>query len=310
MFMSGNSLIGRVNIVHSLLSKGVVSKNIIPWIERSTALSRFKKGNSNPSFIALWTMLVNRKMITIEDALRALIDGKQKVFRFARAVLYNADINKIKLALPGLMTGRGLFIHERKTVKAIWNIELPWFKITMWKPLAVFRAKVDVPADVEALAKRVFGLWYVALSANVPYSEEAFAKCCTLQVDQGSFYVDGYPTLTGEIPDPRTVDLQVLYSSLYTILLEKAEHLTREVFELPIQMDSPTEMLVSASEKTERYQEFLELVDRMDIKYSDEGDTLVPARNIKPTELKLLKLISKMGNRPLFTTAGYNFSGL
>ena len=305
MFMSGNSLMGRVNIVHSMLSKGIVSKNIIPWIERSVAVSRHRPGNSNPSFIALWTMLVNRKMITIEDALRALIDGKQKVFRFARTVLYNADIAKIKGALPGLITGKGLFLHERKTVKAIWNIELPWFKITMWKPLAVFRAKVNVPTDVEALSKRIFRYWFTALNGDKLWSEEAFEKCCTLMMDQGSFFVDGYPTLTGETPDPRTVDLQVLYSSLYSVLLEKAEHLSRDVFDAPIEMDSPTELLVDANDKIERYQEFLELVDRMILKYSDEGASATPARNIKPTELKLLKLISKMGNRPLFTTA-YN----
>jgi len=307
MFMSGNSLMGRVNIAFMLLSKGVVSKNIIPWLERSLALSPWKPGNPTASYVALWTMLANRGLITMEDALRALIDGKTKVFRYARAVLLNADTNKIKLALPGIITGKGVHIFERKTVQAIFNIELPWFRITMWKPLAVFRAKANISEDCKVLADAIFESLLLEHCENTT-PEEFKAKYCTLLLEEGNFFQDGVPVVssvyTGEnygLPDEMQISLQILYANLYTMLLEKVEHLSEPILTNSIEMDSPTALLVEMRDKLDRYNEFLQLVHRMNIKYSDEGSP--PVRNVRGTELKLIKLISKMGNRPLFTTA-------
>lgn len=101
MFMSGNSLMGRANILNHLLSKGIIKTHIISYIERVARLSPYSKNsNLTPTLIALWTMLSTRGIISAEEAMKALIGGKEKVFRLARAILMDADTNKITLALP------------------------------------------------------------------------------------------------------------------------------------------------------------------------------------------------------------------
>nr|UJQ92605.1 MAG: putative RNA-dependent RNA polymerase [Mitoviridae sp.] len=309
MFMSGNSLMGRANIVYALLSRGIVTRNINPWIVRSTAINPWKPGLNSPTYIALWTMLANKGMITIENALRALIDGKSKVFRFAKAILLNADVPKIQRALPGLILGKGLNLFESKSVAAIFNIELPWFKIAMWKPLAVFRARANVEGDVAVLSREIFKHAVHAFDVNGDLSQ--LDKYCTLVLETGSFFAEGAPVLPTaqnapldyHMPDDFTVSMQVLYASLYSILLEKANRLAEPILSRleSVEMDSPTERLVRLNDKLERYNEFFLLPGRADIKLST--DPQPPARVVRPTELKLIKLISKMSDRPAFTTA-------
>jgi hypothetical protein len=303
MFMSGNSLMGRVNIIFSILTRGIIAKhNIIPWITRSAALGPHNPGNLNPTLIALWTMLSNKGLLPLEEALKALINGKDKVFRLAKAILYNADSNKIKLALPSLIVDKKLILSESKAVKTIWGFEYPWMKITMWKPLAVFQAKRDIARDVMALATEMF----VVLCQKAKFPTDGFElrDCCTFVIDYGDFFVDGAPCLEkeGGLPNKNKNDLILLYTSLYTLLEEKAERLGGPEAISNLEMDSPLDELVSGNDKLDRYNELLLLGQRYLAKIDPDSD-LPPVRLVRPTELKLIKLLSKMGDRPAFTTA-------
>jgi hypothetical protein len=296
MFMSGNSLMGRANTLYYILNKGIVTKNIIPFIERFSRQNRYKVGNTTPTYIALWTMMSNRGAITVEQALAALIDGKTKVFNFAKAILMNADVNKIKLGLPGLILDKGLHLYESRRAKAIWNIEKTWFGIHMWKPLAVFSAKTDVSSDTEVLAK---AMWEHLNPRDAVPNEQ----CTVLELNYGSLEMSfTEPAVAGQVMDPQVNDLRVLYSSLYSELFRRAEHLVKPIVDKPLQIDSPLAELVDGRDTLDRYQELLQLVARAEEKLDPDRISL-PARVIRPTELKLVKLLQKMGDRPLFTTA-------
>lgn len=295
MFMSGNSLMGRANIAFYLLNKGIVLKGINPWISRFAQQTLHRAGNSLPTFIALWTMLSNRNVITVEQALGALIDGTQKVFRLGKAILMNADANKIKLALPGLILGLGRTLTESRRAKLIWNIEKTWFGIHMWKPLAVFNAKTDVQTDVMVLTKAM-------LKLACSYADLSKLPDNPLEMDHGTFFVDGAPTLNGVGADIEKNDQIVLFGALYTFVLKRAERLVEPIVVKPAQIDSPLPELVEGRDILDRYNELLELVKRAKIKLDPDSE-VIPPRAVKPTELKLIKLLRKMGNRPLFTTA-------
>lgn len=114
MFMSGNSLMGRVNILYSLLTRGVVTERIIPYIEKCTRLSLYKAGNRIPVLLALWTMLSNTGKITVDEALRSLVSDKGRVFKMARAILLNADHNWIAKRLPAILTDRVVNVPSSK----------------------------------------------------------------------------------------------------------------------------------------------------------------------------------------------------
>ena len=299
MLMQGNSLMGRANILFHLLSKGIIRTNINPWIKRSAALSLYKPGNLTPTLIALWTMLSNRGLLSIEECLKALISGNRKVFRFAKAILFDADVNKITLALPALFRGQLVPFVQKRIVEHIWKIEKPWFGITMWKPLAVFTAKVDVQRDAEVLTKEMIKV--MIDDEFVPLVDDL-----SFEMSHGNFFTDGAPDISkyqeeGSHPDHTQNELTALFTSLYAFILAKLERLAQPILDQDPQLDSAIPDLVASNEKLERYNELLALVQRYQQKTS--GDAPAPPRNVQATELKLIKLISKMGNRPLFTTA-------
>ena len=301
MLMSGNSLMGRANIIFHLLSKGIIKTNINPWIKRSAALSLYNPGNLTPTLLALWTMLSNRGLLSVEECLKALISGNKRVFRLAKAILFDADVNKITLALPALFQGREVPFVQRRIVESIWKIEKPWFGITMWKPLAVFTAKVDISRDAESLTKEM-------IKVMIDDEFVPLVDGLSFEMDHGNFFTDGVPDISkyqepGSQPDHTRNELTALFTALFAFMQAKLERLSKPIMDANPQMDSPIPDLVNCNDKLDRYNELLALVERYQMKMS--GDAPAPARNVRATELKLIKLLRKMGNRPLFTTA-YN----
>lgn len=308
MLMSGNSLMGRVNILYHMLSKGVIKTGINPWIARSAAQSLHKPGNLNPTLIALWTMLSNRGVLTVEEALKALIDGKHKVFRLAKAILFNADVNKIKLALPSLFLNKPTVLYQSKSVETIWKFEKPWFGITMWKPLAVAIFKMDIDSDMETLTKSMMEVMMPAeMIPGLTTSVKDYLKDLSLVVDSGSFFTDGAPDLAKwrvpeNQPDETLIEIQTFYITLLSYIKEKGSKLAQPILDSGVSLDSELPLLVDLNDRLARYNELKELVSRYYEKVDPDNDA-PPARVVRPTELKLIKLLTKMGNRPLFTTA-------
>lgn len=299
MFMSGNSLMGRANIIDFILRKGIITHHINHWISSVSKLSPYSKTNMlTPTLIALWTMLSNRDIISVEEALKALISGKQKVFRLAKAILLNADVNKITLALPGVYTKGVVNLVTSKATETVWSFEHPWFKITMWKPLAVFQAKADIEVSSMELAKEMF---YSLIPSGVELFEDFFDKAA---LNLSYVNPDWTPSTPYDCTEEEKVqnDLLSLFGYLRNYMSERLGRIGSPLLEERGQIDSPLPLLVKQNYELDRYNELLLLVKRAEIKLDPDSDT-PPARLVQPTSLKLLKLLRKMGNRPLFTTA-------
>lgn len=129
-------------------------------------------------------------------------------------------------------------------------------------------------------------------------------QICTLELDYGNFYTDGAPDhlKMSELPNVLINDARVFYSNLYNIFLEKFTDLFEEVSSADPQLDSDAAILANLNDKIARYSELKELVTRASQK-EDPDYNAPPARTITPTRLKLIQLLSKMGNRPTFTMA-------
>jgi hypothetical protein len=127
---------------------------------------------------------------------------------------------------------------------------------------------------------------------------------CTLELDHGNFYTCGAPDVDkiSEMPDVSLNDARVFYSTLYNIFLEKFTDLFEEVSSKDPQMDSDSAVLSLLNDKIARYTELKELVIRASQR-EDPDYNAPPARVITPTRLKLIQLLSKMGDRPAFTMA-------
>lgn len=299
MFMSGNSLMGRANIIYALLQKGVIRHNINSWIERVSRLSPYSRNNMlTPTLVAIWNMLANTNVISVEEALKSLINGKEYVFRLAKAILINADVNKIQHALPMIFRKGTVQLITSKMTETVWSFEHDWFKITMWKPLAVFQAKVDLDKDAKDLTQKMFR---VLLPDDDILSEDFFEKA-----NNSEIFMDDRWTVDTPHDFEEHLAEQNSYLYLYQYILgyvaDKLGRIGSPLLEEPGQIDSALPLLAKQNEELDRYNELLQLVERSEIKLDPDSD-VPPARVITPTSLKLVKLLRKMGNRPLFTTA-------
>jgi len=292
-FMAGNTLMGRANNAFFLLNKGIVKKRLINnYIERFARISLHKQGLVGPTYLAIWSMLSNRNLITVEEAMSSLVDGTQSTFRLGKAILMNADIGRIRSSLPSLISGEVSHrISMSNRAKFVWSFEKDWFGIHLWKPLAVFSAKADIPSDIHKLCLDIFDRCSLTVTDEISANPEMLT------------YPEEFEVIGKELTQEQKSqnDLDTLFVMFRQFILMRAERLVEPITSSPGQIDSPLSVLVDQRDHLDRYNELLQLVDRYDVKISDSETA--PPKVVKPTELKLIKLLRKMGDRPKFTTA-------
>jgi hypothetical protein len=310
MLMSGNSLMGRANILFFMLSKGIIRKNIMPWIERSARPSFHKPGLLSPTLIAMWTMLANRGLITVDEALKALIDGKTPIFRLAKAILMNANVKMISQLLPAIIRD-GIVRHiPNHNVEYLWSFEKPWFEHAMYSPLAVFIAKTDLGTDSTELSKEMFKVLSASIGLGADHEQFDIDSFISNELsgddvlDFGSLDMNN-PSIPSGLDDIDILknDIRVLFWSLRTYMVQKLSiSYDRIINSNPNWGTSTSSELAKANEELSRYNELKELVMRYEQKI-DPNYNAPPARIIRPSELRLVQLLRRLGNRPLFTTA-------
>nr|QDB74993.1 MAG: RNA-dependent RNA polymerase [Phaeoacremonium minimum mitovirus 1] len=296
MFMSQNHLMGRANIAFSMLSRGIISHRVNPWIENIARRNRTNPGNSTPTFIALLSMLASNGKIPLELVLKCLINGKVLAFSFYKSILLNADVLRIKQIVPALFRGDEIKLTPNKRVEAIFGYEKPWFGITLWKPLAVFSAKLDPDGDALTLTRAIFN---ACLGYDEPGDNRRIDfSAMGLEFDFGSLYENGAPSLNGELPDVQQNDLISLFSIFYASAKEKLEGLSEGIrTNVPdIQDDIPK--LVDQNAEKDRYLEFTKLTERAHTKIFSG---VAPSKSLVDSPLKSITFLRRMSVRPNFT---------
>jgi hypothetical protein len=302
MFMSQNHLMGRASIAYSMLSRGVILQRIVPWIEQIARKNRTNPGNSNPTFIAVLTMLAATGKIPLELVLKCLINGKVLVFSFYRSILLNADTTRIKQLLPSLFLGKEISLPPNSRVEAIFSYEKPWFGITLWKPLAVFQARLDLHQSADLWTKEVLNLLVGLPEPGSPEDGDGLRSVIDslgLELDFGSSDVYGAPLPEGsDAADIERNDLVVLYSIFYTMALTQLENLSEGIRGNPADIQDGIPKLVEQTAEKDRFNEFLALVKRAEAKINGTSD-VSKARVESP--LKAITFLTRMSVRPGFT---------
>jgi hypothetical protein len=93
MFMSQSTLMGRANIVWSLLRKDIVRSNIIRWIVNITSRTRGEKGDIRFTLFAILAMAVNSKLLGIDTLLAHSLDDKAIATQSYKNILAHLDEN-------------------------------------------------------------------------------------------------------------------------------------------------------------------------------------------------------------------------
>lgn len=107
MFLSQNTLMGRVNIVFSLLSKGVVKDNFIRFASGICRKSLTSKGDQQYYIVALATMISNTGKVPLGEVLYNLIPQNFKFFSH-KHVLAQAKIARLKQIIGCYFKGRDI----------------------------------------------------------------------------------------------------------------------------------------------------------------------------------------------------------
>nr|UJQ92621.1 MAG: putative RNA-dependent RNA polymerase [Mitoviridae sp.] len=299
MFMSQNHMMGRANIAFSMLNRGIVRNRINPWIESIARQNRTNPGNPIPTYLALLSMLASNGKIPLEQVLKCLISGKTLVFRFYKSILQTADITRVRQLIPSLFRGESITLPLNKRVEQIWAYEKDWFGITLWKPLAVFSARLDLHTDALNWSRGV-----LSLLVGLPSTEESTwiserIKTLDLEFDFGNLSLDYTVIPEVEPADSSLNDLRSLLSVLYTIGLNHLERLSKDIVENPPQIDDKIEKLDRQTSDKDRYMEFLALVERAEAKIYGHSKA---SKALVDSPLKSISFLKRMSNRPAFTT--------
>jgi len=75
MFISQNTLMGRVNILYSLMSREIhTTHRVGTWILNMISKSRTDRGEISFSLYALWTMFANKGLVSFSNLIKAGIN--------------------------------------------------------------------------------------------------------------------------------------------------------------------------------------------------------------------------------------------
>jgi hypothetical protein len=300
MFMSQNHMMGRANIAFSMLSRGIVHERINPWIANIARQNRTNPGNPIPTYVAILSMLSSGGKIPLEAVLKCLISGKTLVFRFYKSILQTADITRIQQLIPSLFLGKDIVLPTNKRVEAIWAFEKDWFGITLWKPLAVFSARLDLHTDALNWSRSVLGLLVGIPTTNEEDWIKEDIKLLDLETDYGG-------QATGDIAFPlglddktrKLNDLRALLSMFYTLGYAQLERLSSDIVENTPQIDDPIAKLDKQISDKDRYMEFLALVERAEAKVYGHSKA---SKALVDSPLKSVSFLKRMSHRPAFTT--------
>jgi hypothetical protein len=155
MFISQNSLLGRVNIVYSLIQKGLVGKRPILWLRRMMSKSPYQVKNINISYLGLLSMYVNSGKARYEDFFNAIA----RSYNDKRPV-YDLLVNDVSTSFLEAVLGsllKGLPAPEIKVIDSEKNY-LPWAEHTIKIRNALEKQVLRFTGIKEVLGETVFCL--------------------------------------------------------------------------------------------------------------------------------------------------------
>jgi hypothetical protein len=246
-FISQNTMMGRINIVYSLLNR-IKPRHFLVWFKRVTRKSKYTVGDWNYSVLALFSMLATRGNVPIQEMYKSLYDLDKPTLKFYRAILLNSRINYIISLIGGILKKSTLNFAASPKVEAIWNIEEVWIKLAVWRPIQMFIHKYRGNTLLEEeIANAIFHALFPWFAPGAEFHEFGKAVRTTVWNDHWS-------------PDQQYFN--AIYLALYMGARDRAIEFLDEICYDGVTMDLPLSDLMSISEKIERCTELLEVADR------------------------------------------------
>jgi len=138
MFMSQPTMMGRVNIVYSLLNKDIIPSNLIGWVRNILSKSWYNKGDMRFSLIALLSMLTKSGKLPYSVLIGALIAKQNKIPKrlIAKNLVGVTNLSYMESLLSSTIRGSTIPLVSKKIV----DYEETYFKNESFKQIKEFLA--------------------------------------------------------------------------------------------------------------------------------------------------------------------------
>lgn len=274
MFISQNTMMGRVNIAFSLLAKGIVSQSVMRWYRLLVRQGKFKKGNYNISLVALFTMFANQGLVSMADLLKSLYDEENPFRKFYKSLLLNLKTSYVERLVTDLIRKEVPTFSKKEIREKIWDVEQVWVRLALWRPLQSFWDKVGREDHAGLLAKEI-------IQALIPglLEEQHF-------------------TLTPQVGWSRQdFDKQTIYMTVYMECKKHMDGLVSNFSTWDRKAMDNLPYLVSLTDDMDRYREFREIVQRGQWKLDGNKKGIEVGDKVRSSPLKILSFILKTRQR-------------
>jgi len=277
MFISQNTMMGRVNITHALIP--FREKKVIPYVKNIVWKNLGNLGNYSLSLIALATMLIKNNDIglTYVDLLRTLIVPESNWTRRISSSVKEINISYMEKLITCLINGLEVPKLSNPKILEIERIDTPWHKITLFREIIRVKTLLISSENVKRVLTRQVQL---SLIPDFPESLTVvdytnFQGLSSKDLELSTFYtmIDSIIDITlGDISFIDGIDKMVLNSSV--------------------------DELIGLLSRLQRVLERFELVHRANEKLEGTSKN----RKVVDSPLKALEFIRKTNNkRPLWT---------
>lgn len=138
MFMSQASMMGRVNIVYSLLNKDIISSRPISWIMSLLKKSKYDNGEMNFSFVALLSMYSKSGKVPFKELIKSLYSESKPDRKLYKGMLDNVKLPYIQNIIAKVSLGREVNYSSSKLLNSFWAMDHTWFKKALLTPIQRF----------------------------------------------------------------------------------------------------------------------------------------------------------------------------
>jgi hypothetical protein len=163
MFISQNTMVGRIGILWSLLNKEYLPPSHLgTWLRDICAEGRYSLGIENYLYFPLLTLFAFQGRIGYEDLVRSLFTKDLSNSNTSKALIRGVNTPYLRNLVVSLVKGQPLRLMS---LPAEWNRELAILKGTMVRSIKT--SNLDPPRISTELAREIFAAMYPYLVKNV-----------------------------------------------------------------------------------------------------------------------------------------------
>lgn len=159
MFMNQRSLMGRANIIYSLMNKDIAPARLISWFMNITRVSKNSSIGYCYSLLAVLAMFLNSKRLPIATLSKALTDLLNPRRQAYKNVLMGASRRRLEDLLVRL--GRNLPLPDFSKGDRFWYRDEMSMKGRLVKQVESFRLGFDLYKVVTSTTKEIFDFLFI-----------------------------------------------------------------------------------------------------------------------------------------------------